>query len=115
MLERSADQRWLSYLSGPNDVNSMKHYGKLLRKMWCTAGFFHSSGSGVDAEGNLIDLGTGEGVFTFEPVKICCDTDGLTSWEPDASSQNRFIFTRRDAEHYDAAMKAAMKGLLERL
>jgi hypothetical protein len=115
MFERSSDQRWLSYLSSPNDISTMEHYGKMLRKMWCTAGFFHSVGMSVDAGGNIIDLGKGEGVFAFEPVRISCDIDGLTSWEADASSRTRFIFVRRDAQHYDSAMKAAMKSLLERL
>jgi hypothetical protein len=83
--------------------------------MWCTAGFFHSVGSVVDAGGNIIDDGTGEGVFSFEPIRVSCGSDGLTSWEPDTSSRSRFIFNRKDQDHYDSAMKEAMKNLLERL
>jgi hypothetical protein len=115
MFERSADQRWLSYLSSPNNAHTMEYYGKMQRRMWCTAGFFHSAGWGVDGKGQVFDYQEGEGVFSFEPIKVSCDTDGLTSWEPGAASQSRFIFTLKDTIHYGSAMKEAMKNLLKRL
>jgi hypothetical protein len=93
----------------------MKHYGKMLRKMWCTAGFFHSVGWGVDGKGQAFDYPKGEGVFSFEPIKVSCDSEGLTSWEPDVSSKNRFLFTITNEVHYGYAMQEAMKNLLKRI
>jgi hypothetical protein len=115
MFERSADQQWLSYLQSPTKTHSMKHYGKMLRKMWCTAGFFHSVGWGVDGKGQAFDYPKGEGVFSFEPIKVSCDSEGLTSWEPDVSSKNRFLFTITNEVHYGYAMQEAMKNLLKRI
>jgi len=115
MFERSADQRWLSYLHCPENGSTLEHYGRMERRMWCTAGFLHSAGLGVDREGGVFRTGHGASIFDFEPVTVKCDEEGLTRWEAASQAKDRFILSVADRESYGRAMTLAMKTLLMRL
>ena len=95
----------------------LQQAGDAIRHMWCTAGFLHAAGYGVDREGALLERSDGEGksVFSFDPVRIRCDEKGVTEWTPDAKAATRFIFHVRDRENYARAMTQAMKTLLMKL
>jgi hypothetical protein len=112
MFERSADQRWLSYLHSPENGQALRHYGEMERRMWCTAGFLHSAGLAVDRRGAIVEAGEADGVFRFEPIQVECDQEGLTRWEAAAGVEDRFILSVPDRESYGRAMTLAMKSLL---
>jgi hypothetical protein len=107
---------WLHYLEGPNDRELLARQGEQHRNMWCTAGFLHAAGFGVDVEGRLAPSAEVKSpVFTFDPVQVQCDAKGVTSWTPDPTSRNRFLFHVRDQSRYEAAMTTAMRTLLSAL
>jgi hypothetical protein len=51
-------------------------------------------------------------VFTFDPIEVKCDDDGITHWLHDEDSTARFIFHVRDTGNYQSAMTKAMKTIL---
>jgi len=55
------------------------------------------------------------GVFTFDPIKVSCDENGLTQWTVDEKSKDRYVFHILDLEDYQSAMTKAMKSLLTAL
>jgi hypothetical protein len=114
MLDRSPSQNWLKYLLDPVNPELLAKYGAMERSMWSTAGFFHGAGLSVDKEGNIIPLeqAGNKGAYTFEPVSVTCDDQGVTRWSLDQSSPNRFKFHVLDLENYQPAMIKAMRSLL---
>jgi hypothetical protein len=104
---------WLHYLIGPNDESLLKRQGDQYRNMWCTGGFLHAAGFGVDRDGSIAPLNELKSpLFTFDPVQVKCDAKGITTWAPDTESHKRFIFHVRDEARYPAAMTTAMRTLL---
>jgi hypothetical protein len=107
---------WLHYLEGPNDKEFLAYAGKFSRNMWCTGGFFHAAGLGVDAEGSIAPLDAVKSpLFTFDPVKVQCSKEGVTSWSPEPGGRSRFLFHVRERSRYPAAMTVAMRTLLSSL
>lgn len=117
MLGKYTDSNWLGYLKGPKDEALLSKAGGMYRNMWCTAGFLHAAGYTVSRDGQIVSLSekNAQPVFTFDPVKIKCDDNGLTQWIGDDGSKGRFIFHVRDTDNYQSAMTAAMKSLLTSL
>lgn len=107
---------WQQQLDGPRDTVGLAHQSKLDRNMWCTAGFLHSAGLSVNRTGEIVPLkSVRQPVFVFEPIQVCCSPSGVTEWKKDAKSKQRFILRVAEVEHYQAAMTAALKGLLQKL
>ncbi|MFA7342916.1 MAG: nucleoside hydrolase [Terrimicrobiaceae bacterium] len=114
-LAKDASSDWLSNLKEDRHPEVLAAENEKMRNMWCTAGFLHLAGLGVDASGAikpLAELG-GDSVFEFEPMRVTCDDKGRTEWVPDPKSTDRFIFHVRDQAHYTSAMVTAMKTLLQ--
>jgi hypothetical protein len=104
---------WLHYLEGPNNAELLKRQGDQYRNMWCTGGFLHAAGLGVESDGAIAPLSEMKSpLFTFDPVRVQCDARGITTWTADAESRNRFLFHVRDEARYPAAMTKAMRMLL---
>jgi hypothetical protein len=114
MFGRYTDQNWLHYLMGPGDQALLSKVGGMTRHMWCTAGFFHAAGYTISIGGKIVPLDgkSDRPVFTFDPIKIKCEDNGVTNWTPDTNSKHRFIFHVRDKDRYESAMAEAMKSLL---
>jgi hypothetical protein len=114
MFGRYTDHNWLGYLKGPRDQALLSKVGAMTRNMWCTGGFFHAAGYTVCRDGKIVPLGeeSDSPVFTFDPIRIRCEDNGVTKWTPDVDSKRRFIFHVRDVGHYQSAMMTAMKSLL---
>lgn len=105
---------WLHYLEGPNDREFLIRLGNFPRNMWCTGGFLHAAGLGVDLAGKITPLEELKSpLFTFDPVQVECSAAGITSWKPDPQSRNRHLFHIRDEAHYGKGMTAAMCSLLK--
>jgi hypothetical protein len=105
---------WWHYLEGPNDAEFLARVGDLPRNMWCTGGFLHAAGLGVDREGKLAPVAEIDApVFGFDPVDVRCGADGITTWLPDAQSPRHYLFTMRDERRYGPAMTLAMRTLLK--
>lgn len=110
------DDRWMRYLDKPVDTQVITELGEVYRQMWCTAGFLHTAGKTVTADGNIVDIGT-EGicpVFDFIPVNATCNTDGRVNWS-EASSSSQYIFKVLNIEKYEYAMSKALKTLIAQL
>jgi hypothetical protein len=104
---------WLHYLEGPNDRELLARQGEQYRNMWCTGGFLHAAGIGVESDGRLVPLDEVKSpLFTFDPVQVQCDAKGVTTWTADPTSRNRFLFHVRDQSRYESAMTTAMRTLL---
>jgi hypothetical protein len=114
MFGRYTDHNWLGYLRGKKDNALLAKYGAMDRHMWCTAGFLHAAGYTVSRDGKIVhpDEKASRPVFTFDPIRVKCDANGVTKWAPDKNSKNRFIFHVRDTDNYRPAMTEAMKSLL---
>lgn len=114
MFGKYADHNWLHYLTGPVDQALLSKVAGMTRHMWCTAGFFHAAGYTVSIGGKIVPLDekAGPPIFTFDPIRIKCADNGVTTWSPDVNSKQRFIFHVRDKNHYESAMTEAMKMLL---
>ncbi len=108
---------WLRTLEGPRDEALLERQGERPRNMWCTAGFFHMAGLSVAGSGLVLERGAAPGppVYTFDPVRVRCGADGVTSWSPDPGSRDRFIFHVHDKVGYPGAMTAALGKLLSSL
>ncbi len=116
MLDRKSGNNWFSYLNGEPEEELLSKQGKLMRNMWCTAGFLHAAGKKVTPEGEIVDLSSDKkAVCSFIPVGVTCDDLGLTTWQPDQRSTGRFIFHIEDLSGYQPAMTIALKNLLLKL
>ena len=117
MFGRYTDENWLHYLRGKRDEVLLTRFGSQDRHMWCTGGFLHAAGYTVSREGKIIPIEEASDlpVFTFDPIRIRCDGNGVTEWAYDKNSKNRFIFHVLDTDAYQSAMTKAVKSLLKRL
>jgi hypothetical protein len=117
MFGRYTDNNWLGYLKGKNDKALLSKVGNMYRHMWCTGGFLHAAGYTISGSGKIVPLDEKPNlpVFTFDPVRVRCDDNGVTKWTHDNNATNRFIFHVRDAEKYQSSMTKAMKSLLMKL
>lgn len=117
MLGRIEKQSWLRYLVGQKDQALLSKHGSVYRNMWCTGGFFHSAGKTVSRDGQIVDLdeASDTAVFTFDPIKVTCNDEGVTQWSPDKNAKDRYVFHVRDTENYQPAMTKALKSLLTTL
>ena len=110
-LGRVTENRWLSYLKYPLNTDITQAHGKMLRNMWCTAGFLHTAGYTVTAGGDIVPLGAENAVFGFVPIEASCREDGFVEWH-ECESSDRYIFKIKDEANYAAAMTKALKNLL---
>jgi len=107
---------WLRTLDGPLQEEVLARQGGREREMWSTAGFFHAAGLTVTGAGEIVPRDTTtSSLFSFDPVRVACDSEGITRWEPDPTSRRRYLFLVQDAERYPAAMTAALRTLLKTL
>ena len=114
MLSRSADPKYLRYLTGPVDPALLEDFGGKARSMWSTAAILHAAGLGVDAKGGLKPAGlVRDPVFEFLPITIRCADDGGTDWTPAAEETGRHIFQIRHPDLYAPAMTSALGTLLK--
>lgn len=113
---RTANGLWLQQLAAAPVPEVLAAEGARDRNMWCTAGFLHAVGLTVTQSGEIRPReGASSPVFRFEPVRITCNAEGVTSWLPDPQSKNRFLLRVTDVEHYAAAMTVALRSLLTKL
>lgn len=113
---KPANGLWLQQLSLPIDPAALKTEGDRNRNMWCTAGFLHAARLTVATSGEIVPLNSVTSpVFAFEPIRVTCAANGVTTWSRDADSKNRFILRVTDVERYQAAMTAALRSLVESL
>ena len=114
MLGKVKSSDWLTYLTGPKDSKLLAERGANYRNMWCTGGFLHAAGKTVSRNGEIVPLGQagGTSVFTFDPIRVSCDDNGVTQWTAGQKSKDRYIFHVADVENYQPALTKAMKSLL---
>ena len=114
MFGRYTGHNWLRYLNGENEMEKLAQFGEHKRHMWCTAGFLHAAGYTVDSVGHIdsLDKSGIDSVFTFEPIRVTCDENGVTEWRMESDAKDRFIFHVLDTKNYQQAMTKAMKTLL---
>jgi hypothetical protein len=114
MFGRYIDHNWLRYLKGEKDKVLLSQFISNYRNMWCTGGFLHAAGYTVSRDGKIVPLDntSDSPVFTFDPIEVKCDDNGITKWTYNENSKNRFIFHVRDTDNYQSAMTKAMKSLL---
>jgi hypothetical protein len=116
MYGRKQNNQWLTYLNGPQEEEILSLHSSRYRNMWCTAGFLHTAGKKVTANGEIVTLESEKKpVFSFKPVSVTCDERGITSWEIKNQIKNRFIFHVDDMINYQSAMTLALKQLLLQL
>ena len=117
MLGQMVDHNWLNYLMGDKDQALLDRFGAMHRNMWCTGGFLHSAGYTVTVDGEIVPLyqADDKAVFEFEPIRVGCTENGVTTWSHDKAAKNRYIFHVLDTECYQSAMTRAMKTLLTAL
>jgi hypothetical protein len=107
---------WLRTLDGSLQEEVLARQGERERWMWSTAGFFQAAGLTVTVAGEIVPRdAAAPAVFSFDPVRVACDSEGITRWEPDPASRRRYLFRVQDAERYPAAMTAALRSLLKAL
>lgn len=113
-LSRSESHRWLDFIRNAKTGDIIKEQGEKFRNMWSTAGMFHAAGFVVDCDGRRLPVkqASGNAAYSFDPIRVSCSDRGVTRWQPDARSKNRFIFHVRNLDCYASAMKQAMKDLL---
>jgi hypothetical protein len=114
MLSRSADPKYLRYLTAPVDPALLEDFGAKPRSMWSTAAILHAAGLGVDAKDGLQPAGlVADPVFEFLPITIACADDGQTTWKTTGRETGSHIFQIRHPDLYAAAMTAALGSLLK--
>lgn len=116
-LTKSTDNRWLTYLKDPLNKRQFDFFCKLDRSMYSTGGFFHAAGKAITKDGQIVGLNEGQAdaIFTYEPIEITCDGNGLVKWNVVDTAANRFIFKINDVGMYKAALTSAMKSLLMKM
>jgi hypothetical protein len=117
MFERTRDTDWLSVLYRPIETARLQHFSQQDRYMWSVASFLHVAGLTVTTTGELVPIkAAGDtAVFTFQPIRISCDENAVTTWQTDSRRTNRYMFMVRDLEHYQSAMTRALRTLLTTL
>ena len=109
-----ANFQWLRAITSEPNTQDVTKYGSFERNMWSTPAFLHSAGKTVTFKGEIIDCNKIEkdsAVFSFKPIKIKINDDGVIEWSLAEGSTNRYIF-QKNTENYDAAMTKALKKLL---
>jgi hypothetical protein len=114
-LEPRTDTRYLQPVVTPDSEAASSYTIRSHRNMWCTAGFFHAAGFGIDAAGKRLPLADGGSgaVCGFRPVHVTCDAEGTTSWEDAEGETRQYVFEVFDLENYERAMTVAMRDLLK--
>ena len=116
MFSKKESHRWFSYLKGEVETDLLRKYEQEKRNMWCTAGFIHAAGMGVNSSGGLIPYKPDESsVFSFSPIDAVCDDQGYVDWKLSKKHGDRYIFHVNDIENYQEAVTLAMKDLLLQL
>lgn len=117
MFERLRESDWLRYLYRQPDASLIKQYSQQERNMWSVVSFLHIAGLTVTTSGETVSLRAAgdSAVYTFQPVRISCNENAVTIWQPDPRSVNRYMFMVKDMDHYQSAMTKALKTLLTAL
>jgi hypothetical protein len=117
MYRKTPGPYWLSALAEPVDRAMAEEVAPTGRNMWCTAGFLHAVGRTVMGDGRIVPLteARGRGVFSFDPIRVTSDDAGETDWQDDKTSKLRFILHVGDVAHYQSAMTAALRTLVQYL
>ncbi|MDW8322034.1 MAG: nucleoside hydrolase [Armatimonadota bacterium] len=117
MFERLRETDWLRYLYRQPDAALLHRYGQQERNMWSVPSFLHAAGLTVTVAGEVVpSRAAGDSaVYAFQPVRLSCDENAVTTWQPDPRSTNRYMFLVRDIERYQSAMTRAMRTLLASL
>ncbi len=117
MFQRVRETDWLRYLYRQPDASLIQQYSQQERNMWSVASFLHVAGVTVTTTGEVVPIKAAgdSGVYTFQPVRISCNENAVTTWQPDSRSTNRYMFMVRDLEHYQSAMTRALRTLLTAL
>jgi hypothetical protein len=110
-MDEEPSHRWLQALTRPTPTAARDRIGRQVRRMWCTAGFFHAAGWGVREDGELVTMDADDSVFAFLPIEASCDDNGFVTWEVVETSRTS-ILRVRDVTTYPAAMRLAMARLL---
>lgn len=112
--EHGPHAAWLRTLLSAPDLALLAQESTHYRNMWCTAGFLHSVGLTVSSDGSLLPLAEAHarGMFEFVPISVECGNDGVTRWQTDTSSKNRFLLRLSQPQQYAQAMTAALKAVL---
>jgi len=112
--DRSPQSDWLRYLVGPKDDALLAQQAATYRNMWCTGGFLHAAGKTVTTDGRMVPLDRAgdSAVFTFDPINISCNEQGVTEWSRAEAPTRRYVFHVRHTQSYARAMTTAMKSLL---
>jgi hypothetical protein len=117
MYRKTPGPYWLTALAEPVDSAMVEEVAPTFRNMWCTAGFLHVVGRTVTTEGKIVPLKEvrGQGVFSFDPIRVKSDDTGETEWQDDKTSRLRFILHVGDVAHYQSAMTTALRTLVQTL
>ena len=117
MYSCEAKTGWLTYVQGEVDEETFEKYNKGDRWMWSTPGFLMSAGMGLDSEGNEVSEFSPDAIFTYLPVVVDCNTDGVLNWHfaEEGEETNVKMFTLRDVCKYQEVMAQAVKKLLVEL
>ena len=76
----------------------------------------HAAGLTVDGDGTIVPLASdATPLYTFDPVRVECGVDGVTTWTPAHASPARFMLTVRDEKAYPTSMMRALGDLLRNL
>jgi hypothetical protein len=107
---------WLHALEGNRDDDIIAFWGKSPREMWCTAGLLHAAGLTVGRDGTIVPLASdATPLYTFDPVRVECGADGVTTWTSAHTLSTRFMLTVRDEKAYPTSMTRALGDLLRNL
>ncbi len=113
-LSQEPSHKWLTYLNRPTDARQMDWHAQHKRGMWSTAGFIHGAGLSVTRGGDIVErTSRHDPLFQFDPVRITCEDNGVTRWEPDLSSKDRFMIRINDVTNYEQSMNRAIISLLK--
>lgn len=117
MFERLRQTDWLRYLYRQPDASLIQRYGQQERNMWSVPSFLHIAGLTVTTTGEVVSLRAAgdSAVYTFQPVRIACNENAVTTWQPDPRSTNRYMFMVKDMDRYQSAMTKALTTLLTTL
>jgi hypothetical protein len=117
MLERTRDTDWLSVLQRPPDTARLQHFSQQERNMWSVPSFLHAAGLTVTVDGDVVPLRAADqhAVYTFQRVRIACSEHAVTTWQPDTSRTNRYMFMIKHIDRYSTAMTKALRTMLTAL
>ncbi len=123
MLTESSDPKYLGVLFEPCDPHLLAEWGEQIRNMWCTGSIFHAACLTVTPEGGIVpENSESASVYSYEPIRVSCNENGITTWEHLSESENlanktsmRYIFKINDEKRYSSAMKTAMADVLKQL